>query len=95
VLRDIHKFNGKFSSIIEVKPRLMEELVDEVPPTTKFSVGYFADGKQIMKKWLVTQQDLEDMYTSDSTEFLLWCNGLDKESQKQKKETPTLHPQSM
>jgi len=62
----------------------MEELEDKLPPTTKFSVGYFADGKQTMKKWLVMQQDLEDMYTLDSTEFLLWCDGLndDKESQK-------------
>ena len=32
----------------------MEEIEDEVPITTKFSVGYFADGKQTMKKWLVT-----------------------------------------
>jgi len=36
VLRDIHKFNGNFSSIVEVKARLMEELEDEVPSTMKF-----------------------------------------------------------
>ena len=39
VVRDIHKFNGKFTSIIEIKACLMEELEDEVPPTTKFSLG--------------------------------------------------------
>ena len=89
MLRDIHKFNGKFTSIIEVKARLMEELEDEVPPTTKFSLGYFADGKQSMKKWLVKQQDLEEMYKLGCTEFLLWCDGVsdDKESQKRQKDT--------
>jgi len=54
-----------------------------------FQQWYLADGKQSMKKWLVTQQDLEDIYTSDSTEFLLWCDGLndDKESQKRNRDT--------
>jgi len=43
----------------------MEELEDDMPPTTNFSVGYFADGTKTMKKWLITQQDLEIIITYD------------------------------
>ena len=41
----------------------MEEFEDHVPPTTCFSVGYFA-GRQSTKKWLITQEDLTAMYSN-------------------------------
>jgi len=61
------------TSLMEITPLLvqallMEEIEDEVPPTTKFSLGYFADGKQTVKKWLVT---LKEIYNSGSKELLL------------------------
>ena len=40
---------GRFSSVIDIKIKLMEELEDQVPPTTHFSVGYFV-GRQSTKK---------------------------------------------
>ena len=68
----------------------MDELEDEVPPTTRFSLGYFDAGKQSSKKWLVTQEDLDVMYRSSSTDFFLWCDGCCDDSKKRQREvSPT------
>ena len=54
----------------------MEEFDDQVPPTTRFSVGYFA-GRQSTKKWLVTQEDLTAMCAelrqAGKNDVCLWC----------------------
>ena len=66
----------------------MEEFEDQVPPTTRFSVGYF-EGRQSTKKWMVTKEDLNAMYSTmelaHRTEILLWCNGFDSESDDKSK----------
>ena len=49
IVRDIRKFHGKFTSVVDLKVKLMEEFEEQVPPTTRFSVGYFA-GRQSTKK---------------------------------------------
>ena len=49
VVRDLHKFRGKFNSLIELKVRLMEEFQELVPSTHHFSIGYF-EGCQSTKK---------------------------------------------
>ena len=62
----------------------VEEFKDQLPPTTRFSVGYFI-GCLSMKKWIVTQEDLEAMYTelikAKKTQVCLWCEGGCDESQ--------------
>ena len=57
IVRDLQKFCVKFSSIVHMKVKLIEEFEDQVLLTTHFSVGYFV-GRQSMKKWLVLQKDL-------------------------------------
>ena len=92
VLRDIHKFHGKFSLLIDVKVCSMEELEDEYLQQQNFLWDILLmHGKQSMKKWLVTQQDIEVMY---STKFLLWCDDCsdDSQSQKQQRETSPASP---
>ena len=59
----MRKFKGIFTSVIDLKVKLMEEFEDQVPPTTHFSVGYF-EGWQSTKKWLASQDDLTAMYSS-------------------------------
>ena len=41
IVRDLRRFHGHFYSITDLKVRLMEELEEGVPQTTKFAVGYF------------------------------------------------------
>ena len=90
IVRDIRKFHGKFTSVVDLKVKLMEEFEEQVPPTTRFSVGYFA-GRQSTKKWLVTQEDLTAMYSElrqgGKTDVCLWCDGdgSSEESENQRK----------
>ena len=63
VVRDMRKFNGRFSSVTEMKVKLMEEFGDQIPPTTSFSLGYFA-GRQSIKYWIYTEEDLRAMYST-------------------------------
>lgn len=41
---------------------LYHEFEDEIPEEGEYSVGYF-ERKQQAKKWLVSRQDLEAMYS--------------------------------
>jgi len=48
----------------------MDELEDEVPATTRFSMGYY-EGKQSTKKWIVTQEDLDAMYCTVNKDIFM------------------------
>jgi hypothetical protein len=48
---------------MEMKIRLMEELEEHMPETTKFSVGYMG-GRQSTKCWICCEDDLHAMYTA-------------------------------
>lgn len=71
----------------------MEEFEENIPPTTRFSVGYF-ESRQSGKKWLITQEDLAAMYSlmsaTGKTDVCLWCDGCDghddNNSRKRKKD---------
>ena len=39
VTRELRRYNGRFTSIAEVKVRIVEEFEDFVPQTRRFSVG--------------------------------------------------------
>ena len=88
IVRDLWKFRGKFSSIVDMKVKLMEEFEDQVPPTTHFSVGYFV-GRQSTKKWPVSQEDLAAMYSElaqgGKMHVCLWCDGCSEESPNPRK----------
>ena len=84
----MRKFKGKFSSIIDLKVKLMEEFGEQIPTTVQFSVGYF-EGRQSTKKWLVSQDDLAAMYVSftcsGKTSICLWCEGNSDDSSSRKR----------
>ena len=73
ITRQLHRFDAKFRSVTDLKVHLMEELKDEVPSTTHYDVGYYE--KRSSKCWLVTTEDLAEMYSGLKTdEVLLWCD---------------------
>lgn len=77
----MRQFHGKFTSVVDIKVKLMEEFENIVPPTTHFSVGYFA-GRQSIKKWLVSKDDVTAMYSEmkrvGKCDVCLWCEGYDE-----------------
>ena len=97
MVRDIRQFNGTFASVVQLRFKLLEEFEDQLPPTTRFSVGYFI-GRQSTKKWIVTQEDLEAMYKdlikAKKTQVCLWCEGGCDESQGKRKRSTSPTGQS-
>ena len=90
IIRELRKFHGRFKSVMEMKIRLMDELEEHMPETTKFSLGYI-EGRQSTKRWICCEDDLNAMYTAYAScphkEILLWCDsgGIDEEPPKNKK----------
>lgn len=65
ITRQLHCFDEKFRSVTDIKVHLMEELKDEVPSCIHFDVGYYE--KRSSKCWLVTAEDLAQMYSGLKT----------------------------
>ena len=89
IVRELRHCTKKFMSITEMKVALMEAFEEHVPPTTRFTVGFF-EGRQSAKRWIFTQEDLEAMYVSltkkgQKTEICLWCDGRSDEEGNQRK----------
>ena len=75
ILSLLVKINSKFDSLTALRVKLIDEFEETVPDTVNFNVGYF-DGRQQAKLWLVTNKDLESMYSKYRTgEITLWCDG--------------------
>lgn len=75
IVRDVRKLQRRFESIIDMKVRLMDEFGEQIPPSTNFSVGYFA-GRPLVKYWIYTTDDLRMMYVNcPTTDIMLWCDG--------------------
>lgn len=75
IVRDMRKFKSRFKSLIDMKVRLIDEFEEQIPPSTTFSIGYFA-GRSSAKHWIYTEEDLKMMYvTCSSTDIMLWCDG--------------------
>lgn len=74
----MHKFHGKFSSVISMKVKVIEEFQELVPQTLEFHLGYYL-GKQSTKYWVMSEDDLAVMYASldedGKDNVLLWCDG--------------------
>ena len=74
VVRELHNFRGRFHSVC-LRARLIEELMEQVPDSITFSVGYF-EGAHHRKAWIISQEDLHAMYNKYSTgPITLWCDG--------------------
>ena len=85
----MHHFSDKFSSVTDLKVKLLDQFGAQLPATTLFNVGYF-DGRQSMKVCICSQDDLDKMYTSLASakkrEVLLWCDGRAEDGNSQKKD---------
>ena len=79
VVRQLHHFQGKLSSLEQLKDVLSEAFGDDVPESNeKYNMGYF-EGSRQTKRWLACEEDLCTMYTkfSSGSEIFLWCDGRD------------------
>ncbi len=78
IVVDWHGIYNKFSSILELKQKLISTLSKYVPPASaidEFNVGYF-HGRPQVKSWILSEEDLKAMYTNaGDKEILLWCDG--------------------
>ena len=83
VTRELRQFSGKFSSVIDLKVKLMEQFENQLPITLTFNIGYY-DGRQSEKRWICDKEDLEAMYSSPALlgrkDILLWCDGRPEDS---------------
>ena len=80
IIRDIHRFHGVFTSILDLKEKIMDEFGNDVPATTNFNVGYFS-GRQSAKRWIMTREDLDLMY-KNKKDILLWCDACKQPNEK-------------
>ena len=62
VIRELWRFRGRFKSVTEIKIRLMEEFEEQLPETTRFSLGYVEGRQSSTKRWLCCEEDLDAMY---------------------------------
>ena len=71
--RQLHDFNGRFSTIEHLKDHICTELHSEFLCHTSLDVGYF-EGRQSQKVWIVSEKDLDGMYSKfkADSEILLW-----------------------
>ena len=80
VTRELRRYNGRFTSIAEIKVRIVEEFV---PQNRRFSVGYFDPSHASTKRWICCEDDLAALYTSyeayPGKQILLWCEGCSSE----------------
>lgn len=86
IVRQLHHFRGKISTLRQLQDILSEELGDDVPEDSgKLNMGYF-EGTRQTKRWLACEEDLQTMYSkySPGTEIFLWCDGKIPSSPKQK-----------
>ena len=78
-VRELHSFNGQFTSIKHLRQVLCAELSDDLP--SSFNVGYF-EGRHHTKKWLTTDQDLMAMNSKfTGGNVCLWCDAAQQTSQ--------------
>ena len=71
-VKELKRFHGKFTSIFDLRVKLIEEFGEKVPSNISFSVGYF--GQHNKRLELCTAEDLESMYSVHSKRVVnLWC----------------------
>ena len=61
-MRQLHDYKGKFLTIERLKDHICKELKSEFPCHASIDIGYF-EGRQSLKIWIVSQKDLDAMYT--------------------------------
>lgn len=88
-VRQMHNVSQRFKSVTALRSAIWHEFADAIPDEGEFNVGFF-EGKQHTKKWLVTNQDLDAMYSY----FIgkpcvnLWCDGKVVEEEEEEEIVP-------
>ena len=82
-MREVQRFHGKFTSVIDLRVKLIEEFGDLMPSNISFLVGYF--GQHNKKLSLSTTEDLGSMYASYSSPLKkvinLWCESRERDEE--------------
>ncbi len=82
IVRRLHHFKSKFSSIAHVQEVLCDELDAEVPDEN--NMGYFEGRHQQRGTWLASK-DLNTMYMytqfAPGREIFLWCDGREEDKE--------------
>ena len=83
VVRQLHRCDGKFMSVNEIKEALSDKDGEEIPDINcYYSLGYF-EGRYQKKRWLANGEDLSLMYQKfkPGSEIFLWCDGREEDAQ--------------
>lgn len=77
IVRQLHRFTSKFTSVSALRDKLIDEFHSHVPTSSEFNVGYMEGSQQSSKIWLVTSDDLESMYKRypKGGQIIMWCDG--------------------
>ena len=79
IVRSLHKFHLKFSSMNTLRVKLVKDFSEEVPDSLSFGVRYI-DGKHQMS--LFDRDNLGTMYDKHKLggEVMVWCDARCKDS---------------
>ncbi|SMN02488.1 hypothetical protein SPONN_1164 [uncultured Candidatus Thioglobus sp.] len=91
MIHQLHKFTGKFESIVMLHAKLIEEFKENVPDSFTFNIGYF-EGQRHAKMALSSEEDLKAMYLRyQRGDITLWCDGKSDDviSRKRKRDEPS------
>ena len=64
--------------------KLLTSLSDYLPPCSEidsFEIGYLEGRKQV-KRWIISEKDITEMYENEGEEITLWCDGKDIRKRK-------------
>ena len=80
VVKYLHGYHAKFTSVIDIHAKLVQELKDKVPDSLTFNVGYY-EGQQHAKMVIVCDDDIKAMYQRyPNGDISLWCDGVAPET---------------
>ena len=86
MVRELHHFHSKFTSLVNLHAKLVEEFNDSVPDS---GVGYY-EGQRYCKMVIATQEDINAMYRKyPSGDITLWCDGKSEDNGKGKRKRET------
>ena len=66
VTRELRRYSGRFTSVPEIKVRIVEQFDDCVLQSRRFSVRYFDPGPAATKRWICCDDNIAALYDSYS-----------------------------
>lgn len=87
-----HGVSERFKTLVELKMKLLTTLTDYLPPCSElesFEVGYL-EGRKQTKRWIISEEDIYEMYENEGEEICLWCDGKDVSRKRKKTDEASL-----